>query len=726
MKKERQHISWLIWCFVVLLVALLTVCSGMFYNSMKKLLYEERQDHLSELTIKISEILNTRMQVMQEKADTAQNLINIGAQKEYSGLAEMLEEIQNVIRLDNGELIAINSKSIFYTSSGYYARWSTPEDLSEDDGIPMIRELTFHGTKDTYLIFLRALDAEAAFDDDGVELTHVIVAIPLSNMEDDFSITGFGGNCFTYLINSSGRRLYKQTFSNTFIEEFNVLSALRDYEFSEDGDIEVLSEAIANQENACMEFKVPDTKDYYFVSTVPIEDTDWAVLVFVPTAVLGSNSNKVMASLLWYFVIILVIIAGILILLLNLNYRRVSARQLLEQQEENNKLLEEAADQAARANDAKTDFLTHISHDIRTPINGIVGMVSIARKNLSNPVRLEDCLNKIGRSSDHMISLINDVLEMSRIESGRIDINRRPVNIGTIADNCSSIIDSQLLARNIEFRKEFGEISHKLVLGDELRLRQIFINVLGNAVKFTQDGGCIIFRMKEVEGTEQAADFQFEIEDNGIGMSEEFVGHIFEPFSQENGGSRTDYPGAGLGMAITKEYVELMGGSISVQSRPGDGTVVRIEMSFEAVQNEKKPSENPGQFELEGMSVLLVEDNELNMEIAQEILNDAGIRVVTASDGKEAVEIFEDSAWDSFDAILMDVMMPNMNGYEATRAIRSGPHPKGATIPIIAMTANAYVEDIAAALSSGMNAHVPKPIDVNYLFGVLNQYYHAD
>jgi signal transduction histidine kinase/CheY-like chemotaxis protein len=657
-------------------------------------------------------------------ADSARNLMNLTS-GDSAPTSEKLRTIRDILGLSEGELFAVNSRSIFYTSNGYYARWSTPEDLTEEDGIPLIRELTIDGDKETYMVFLRSLPENTSFDEDGTELTHVVLAIPLSDMDEEFSISGFGGNCYTYLINTSGRRLYRQTFSDTFIEEFNVLSALKDCRFTMDGTVEELENAIRNQENACLEFRLSGTRDYYFVSTVPIGNTEWAVLVFVSSDVLGQSSSGVMSSLIRYIIFICCIILVTIGLLIYISSWRRGERKLLEQQEENNILLEQAAKDATKASQAKTEFLSHMSHDIRTPINGIVGMANIARKNITNPTRLEDCLNKINRASDHLLSLLNDVLEMSRIESGRIEIAHKPINLQNIIENCCTIIESQLITRNIDFRTEV-DITHATLLGDELRLRQIFINILGNSIKFTPDGGTIVFRVKEREESDGKAHFLFEIEDNGIGMSEEFQEHIFEPFSQEENGSRTDYQGAGLGMAITSQFVEMMGGTICVKSRVGEGTTFFIEMSFPIALVEEQQLCSPEDCHLEGMRVLLVEDNELNREIAEELLKDVGIKVTIASDGKQAVDMFTESAPGSFDAILMDIMMPNLNGYEATKAIRAGSHADAQTIPIIAMTANAYVEDVAQALASGMNAHVAKPIDVQQLYGVLNQYYQSE
>jgi CheY-like chemotaxis protein len=260
------------------------------------------------------------------------------------------------------------------------------------------------------------------------------------------------------------------------------------------------------------------------------------------------------------------------------------------------------------------------------------------------------------------------------------------------------------------------------VLGDELHLRQIFINILGNAVKFTPNGGRIEFRATETSATEHAVTYRFEFADTGIGISDEFKSKIFEAFSQERSGGRTHYQGTGLGMAITKEFVDLMGGTISVESELGKGTCFTVELTFDIDKDAKEAvEEETAELNLKGMKVLLVEDNELNMEIAEEIMQDEGIITTEAMDGKQAVEVFAQSKPGDFDAILMDIMMPVMNGYEATKAIRAMDHPSAKTVPIIAMTANAYREDVEHALEAGMNAHVAKPIDIGLLLSVLDE-----
>jgi signal transduction histidine kinase/ActR/RegA family two-component response regulator len=723
--KIGQIMSKWLWAVIIILVALLMYCSAAFYSSIRVQLYGERQTHLSELTIKISEIMNRQVQNLQVTADSARRMISWGGITDEGGLVATLDGICQVLEIEDGVVLAVNSKSIFYASNGYSARWSTPEDLEDEDSVPLIRELSISGEKKAYMVFIRSLGDTMVTDDGGTAITHIALAIPLSDMDEALSVSGFGGECYTYLINMSGRRLYKQTFANPFIEEFNILSSLEGSRFTMDGSLEALREAISNRENQCFEFVRSQDGQYYFVATVPIDDTDWSVLVFVPTSVLGKGNSGIMSNMLIYLLIISLIIICIFVILVYISIKRRSVQELLAQKEASNKELAKAALEANKASQAKTEFLSHMSHDIRTPINGIVGMVNIARKNVDNSVRIEDCLGKISKAADHLLSLINDVLEMSRIESGRIMLSHEKLNIHALAESCFTIIEGQLMTRNIDFRKEFGTVWHVSVLGDELRIRQIFINILGNAVKFTPDGGTITFRMKELQAEEGRASYSFEFQDTGIGMSEEFLEHIFEPFSQEDGGSRTNYQGTGLGMAITKQFVELMGGSINVVSEPGVGSRFTVVLDFEAVPDEDTVKPGEGETNVKGMKILLVEDNELNREIAQEILEDEGAVVTTAVDGQEAVDMFTQSKEGDYDAILMDVMMPRLDGYGATRAIRACARPDAATIPIIAMTANAYAEDVAKALESGMNAHIPKPIDIDHLFEVLSQYYNT-
>lgn len=392
---------------------------------------------------------------------------------------------------------------------------------------------------------------------------------------------------------------------------------------------------------------------------------------------------------------------------------------------EENQLLKTAVLQAENASKTKSVFLSHMSHDIRTPLNGIIGMTGIAVKNFEDKERVFDCLKKIDSSSKHLVSLINDILDMSRIESGKIVINHEMMEMQEVVDHCVSIAQSLLSERKVDFVRGFGVFKHPVLVGDELHLRQILINILGNAIKFTPDGGKIFFQVREISAECGKAVYHFEIEDTGIGMKPDFMERIWDSFTQENSGNCSREKGTGLGMAITKKLVDLMGGTIKVDSELGVGSKFVVEMTFDIGIGEKRNVETTEEPEvgLDGMKILLVEDIEMNMEIAKIMLEDAGIDVSIAENGQKAVNIFNNSPADDFAAILMDVRMPVMDGLAATNTIRALPRMDAATVPIIAMTADAYDEDVRKTKEAGMNAHLTKPIDQEELLQTLKNFY---
>ena len=378
-----------------------------------------------------------------------------------------------------------------------------------------------------------------------------------------------------------------------------------------------------------------------------------------------------------------------------------------------NQRLEDAFHTAENANRAKTTFLNNMSHDIRTPMNAIIGFTNIAMKHEPKP-EVRGCLEKIRESSDHLLTLINDVLDISRIESGKTKFAPIPVDITAVSDTVLSIIQGFLSNRNIVFRTHLAKPEKSCVLADAVRIREVLVNILGNAVKFTEDGGTIDFEASYHPGADDRhITVRYRIADTGVGMSEEFVEHIFNEFSQEDNGARTQYKGTGLGMAITKRYVDLMGGTISVESKKGEGSAFTVEIPLELtdesnVQIQELPA---AKVDLIGTKILMAEDNDLNAEIAMVQLEELGIQVTRAADGKEAVKIFAENPPDTFDMVFMDIMMPKMTGYEATAAIRAmRDRPDACEIPIIAMTANAFAEDVQASLDAGMNGHIAKPI----------------
>ena len=351
-------------------------------------------------------------------------------------------------------------------------------------------------------------------------------------------------------------------------------------------------------------------------------------------------------------------------------------------------------------------------------------MTEIAMKDENLSPKVEDCLNKISGASQHLLSLINDVLDMSRIESGKTKIMSEPMDVRVLVDNCSSIISGQLLNRKVDFIIEEIDIDYPHLFGDMLHLRQVMINIIGNAVKFTPDGGTIWFRIIQDVPRGDAVDITFEIEDTGMGMAPDFIPKIFEAFSQESEGSRTNYKGTGLGMAITKQFVDMMGGTINVESELEKGSkftvTIPFKIDFDAKDVKEEKVENA---DIDGVKILIVEDNALNLEIITELLEDEGAVISSVTDGKQAVEEFNSKPAGTYDLIFMDVMMPVMNGLDATRAIRALPREDAKNIPIIAMTANAFDEDIKATHEAGMNEHLTKPVVLEDVFKVLSKYY---
>ena len=384
----------------------------------------------------------------------------------------------------------------------------------------------------------------------------------------------------------------------------------------------------------------------------------------------------------------------------------------------------ELLDRVRHANSVKSEFLSHMSHDLRTPINGILGMLAILEKSQDDPVRQRDCREKIRVSAEHLLSLVNDVLQMSRLESGRPAAVEEPFDLCAVLEDCIAILSPLAQERDVLLELDTSALRHRQVIGDPLYLKQILMSVIDNALKYNRPHGSVFVRAEETAFREGTASCRFVIEDTGIGIGEDFKEHIFEPFTQEHQDARTNYSGAGLGMSIVKRLVDQLEGTVAVDSRTGKGSVVQIALPLRVDRARGSRSEEADREEradIAGMHVLLVEDNEINCEIVEFMLRDAGAQVATANDGKAAVDAFQASGPGRFDCILMDLMMPVMSGYEAARVIRGLDRADAGTVPIIALSANAFEEDVALAKDAGMNEHLAKPVDVQRMFQLMSR-----
>lgn len=389
------------------------------------------------------------------------------------------------------------------------------------------------------------------------------------------------------------------------------------------------------------------------------------------------------------------------------------------------RLLQKKTQDAEAAVRAKSEFLSHMSHDIRTPINGMMGMLDIAQAHLNNPEKMDLCLSKMRGAADQLLSLINDVLDMSKIETGSIQLVEEPFDMIRLLNGTLAVQEIIASEKSLTIEQDIeGAIEHPCVCGSPNYVRSILVNIISNAIKYTNPGGDIFVSARELSCDGEYVKFEFIVSDTGIGMSEGFAEHIFEPFTQEHAENRSSYQGTGLGMSIVKNLINKMKGTITLETKQGEGSTFTITLPvkldtvcFEETETEEEETS------IEGMKILLVEDNDLNLEVAQYILEDAGAEIIVARNGLESVELFEQSESDSFDVILMDVMMPVMDGLTATKRIRKLKRKDARTVPVIAMTANVFNEDIIAAKEAGMNEHIAKPLDFDKLIHTLAKYF---
>ena len=447
-------------------------------------------------------------------------------------------------------------------------------------------------------------------------------------------------------------------------------------------------------------------RDYYIYAYLP----DTEVFHDLPLSVAGVIFLYfLMFSIFWFW-----------------TYRTKRAHQKLEQEKDEKYKAELliAAKKAEAANEAKTEFLQRMSHDIRTPINGIRGMVNMADHYADDMEKQTEYRTKVKEASNLLLELVNDVLDMSKLESGEVVLEESPFNLSSIFREVFNVIEQMAAEQNIRIVWEKKEIIHRDLIGSPMYVKRVMMNILSNAVKYNRENGQIYISCREISSEQpEMTIMEFVCRDTGIGMTDEFQKHIFEPFAQEHTGSRTKFTGTGLGMPITKKLVEKMGGTVTFESEKGVGTtfVIRVPFKIDLDADKREEQTDASEKSIKGLHILLAEDNELNMEIAEFVLQNEGADVTKAWDGQEAVELFRNSEPGEFDVILMDIMMPVMDGYEAAKMIRFLDREDAKEIPIIAMTANAFTEDRIKAKAAGMDEHVAKPVDVELLIKVIHK-----
>lgn len=544
----------------------------------------------------------------------------------------------------------------------------------------------------------------------------------LDRLVDEMGFSSFGGEGSVYLTRQNGARISSSGSDGTK-EVYNVTSLFGNGDMQSLGTSGLsLADAMKNGQEAAFLFGGPGIQPEYVILTpVSVIGNNWFIITIVPEKTVNRSMNDfsryvLRLSLLTFFLVILIFV--LYFILYRRDNERYNAKIRKREQE-----LREALTLANSANVAKTQFLSGVSHDIRTPLNAIVNMAGFLSGDLSDTVKAKREISVIQDASKHLLRLINDVLDMSRIESGKITFSKDAFDMNETADNICEIIRPLYEAKRQNFRCTKQDILHPAVLGDVLRLNQILINLLNNAVKFTPEGGNVWFTVTELKTLRAGTvPFRFVVEDSGIGIPESKLKTIFDPFSRVENETVVRTEGTGLGLAITKSYVEAQGGKIAVRSVEGKGSVFTVELYYSLDMNveqrtEKKPAEITEQ-RFDGKTALLAEDNEINREIAQTILSSYGFSVECAENGEQAAERYRKKEAPGYDVIYMDIQMPVMNGYDAAKAIRASEKEDAQSVPIIAMTANAFAEDVEHARSVGMNAHVAKPINPDELIRV--------
>ncbi|NSD66373.1 ATP-binding protein [Dorea longicatena] len=632
-----------------------------------------------------------------------------------------------------------NGKAI--TTDGTKLRVDMPSkcllDLRNGYNIGKLVSLDYNQKKkDGYLVAIPCQE----YTINGETYTAIGTLYDHSKLDSMLSVKSYNGNAYLFMLDNDGNITYTNQIEDKFFRNYFLLKHLKGDQAITEEEADSLQKKLDGREQGV---ELLGSDKPYYLGYCPIENNNTMLICIVEKSVVDNVLKDYQKTIVFETILM----AGFILLLFAGLFCSISRRSLAEQKaeyekrnneiqtqamkemEESNKKLKKAKDittealqTAENANKAKTDFLSNMSHDIRTPMNAIIGMTSLIRHDAGNKAKVIEYADKIDISSQHLLGIINDVLDMSKIEAGKTVFKYTDFSILDFITELNTIFHSQIDEKNQTLTIIKENIRHEWVNGDQVHLMQIFSNLVSNAVKYTQEGGKIQFLVEECKTKSSVyAKYRFLVSDNGMGMSADFKDTIFDAFTRAESSMTNKIQGTGLGMAITKNLVEAMGGSIDVESELSRGSCFEVLIDLRIAEDrfvssaEQAEKDEPAGNVLKGMRFLCAEDNELNAEILMELLKIEGAECTICENGKRVLEAFEQSAPGDYDMILMDVQMPVMNGYEATKAIRRSSHELAMTIPIIAMTANAFSEDIQHSLAAGMNAHVSKPVEMKVL-----------
>ena len=724
--------------FGFVIIVLILTLFVMSQTYIQNLVYHERLSQMEEVTHQMFHSLEDVIDNHWDDVDVQCNYLAYTPMETTDDLISYLEKLSELANYKEKqiELVAVDSAGHYYTAHGRMGllRGMTYLESAPERVSYVSNSLT---VDDSRMVFLEQLSTPITLQSETGEITlrYFGISQSMTQLNDYFRCDAYENNNSVYVLDNDGFKLFNAN-DTELLKGHNVYTVLSRMSYLHGSSFAEAKERL-DRTGSCYSNAVLDGTEYFY-ALKQMKNARWTLAFLVPAKYVAVNTQK-LVNIVMVIIIVIAMVFSVITVFVGWSLLRQKQQQELQAEKEANLRLEqynvhltqvndelrraqdiaaEALQSAERASKAKTDFLANMSHDIRTPMNAIIGITTLMKNELHQPEKLAEHLGKLENSGQLLLGIINDILDMSRIESGKTTLNEEKMNLPQQISQLDSIIRQQAGQRRQTFTVN-THLQHENVLADPNRLNRVLMNILSNAVKYTPTGGHIRFEVDELPRNEHYARYRFVVQDDGIGMSEAYQKTLFDPFTREERSGTNKVQGTGLGMAITKSIVDLMGGSIGVESATGKGTRFEVVLEFPVdaeadtvPEAQVLPEEEEETSPLSGMKFLCAEDNAINAEILEMLLEAKGASCTICSNGQEIVDAFASVKPGEYDMILMDVQMPVMDGLEATRRIRSGENPLGRIIPILAMTANAFLEDMQKSREAGMDEHLSKPVDI--------------
>ena len=734
MQKAKSYRNLILVCCMAG-VAMLLAFFFLYHIYIQDIIYEERLNQMEEITHQMFQNLEDVIDSHWDRVTEECNYLKAANVQTTDELCRQMKKKYELSAYADHKitLMAVDSEGRYYTQDGYIGLF---RDLDYFEDNPDQISFVFDSMTDNQseMVLLKRLSEpiELQNGEEKTTISYLGIAQNMEQLNPYFSCDAYNGNNSVYVLDDNGFKLFNSN-QVELIKGHNVFSVLQNMKYLHNSSF-YKTKAELEKKGCSYSNAILDGIEYFY-ALKRLENAEWTLIFLVPAEYVATNTLR-LVNFVMVFIVIFTVIAAVCVMLgISFVMRRNQQEAIRVERENNAKLetvntelrqakqvAEQAFEVASYASQSKSDFLANMSHDIRTPMNAITGITSLLEHDAGNEEKVREYAKKIDVSAQHLLGIINDVLDMSKIEAGKTVFKYSDFSILELMQEIQMMFRPQAEGKHQMMVMNHDNIEHEWVNGDKVHMMQIFSNLLSNAVKYTQEGGKIQFLVEEYETKSRAyAKYRFVVSDNGMGMSADFKDTIFDAFTRAESSLTNKIQGTGLGMAITRNLVEAMGGTIDVESELGQGSCFEVFMDLKIAEDRsvalaaQEETDEQDDNILQGMRFLCAEDNELNAEILTELLKIEGAECTICENGEDVLKAFEQSAPGDYDMILMDVQMPVMNGYEATKAIRRSSHKLAKTIPIIAMTANAFSEDIQHSLAAGMTAHVSKPVEMKVL-----------